>query len=1338
MATNKMKRKQHSCVEKILLIVSCLVFTIGIHASIAFPEQDKQVRKWSDGGVLISLNDYMNLPGMVWPQTLLEYPVDFTARPVIEGELQLVDQISNQAIPFQLTKMIKVDGKIKSAVLCFLSDLPSGAKKSFKLALKADLPGLKMSVFPNAVSVLLQGKEVIISNGLLNVKIPAPGVYNQLISPIVQFGSQGKWLGHSVMPANLQLKKMEVREVEKGALLAEYLIDYQFEGGKSFQLRLSLASSMEYLETEESMLGFKEADSLSWKLVWDNFNPEIRYCPNRPGAPSDKTKRGYGNFAWEPIGGSDGNPSKMTHPNMPYDQRNQPNGMLPFKIAPYHNWMTWWRLPLAAFWNEKTGQSIGLFIKDFEKWVDPAYPVWGSKDNLSVHFFYKNKEGLSWSMPLVEGKRSLALTIYDHQKDIQISDQTNEAQVYVDYLRRWYGWISLNKTKDWILDYKSGKPAHPLYFSSKAQDAQFNTKNLLNDLKRTVGSMARASERGRGPTPVGTRTYYENITPTFENAESTLSEQDYRQARAYYLFMTYIFMDEALMPMRNMLSGHPNFLADIKGVPAMAAFLFPDHPQAKDMADHFEKSVALNLRYHVRPDEPAWEAKGGRWTENLACYTWAFLRPTLKTSFLLHYFYDGKNRMLQPNVSLYGDWLLNSLTSPQDNAKGRRTYPPQGAHSRILTPSNMLFTLGQELYYYDPLLAEHIFWVSTPEDRGFENKIGKSDSWDSPAKGLFKNPGGTNPHLKSAKYTGYGFNLRQNFGMPDEMYVHLQQIDEGPNYRWGRAAKGGNGLIYYYADGKQYSHNGIEDVGDAPFGDTERCTNFGVKKDKSYRCIGDYRSVGTNDLTEPLYDFGFAQFASIEANGEAAPQYKSRSVLMSGNDYILIFDDVKDNSVEARLSWFVGKDDAFPFIHQMVPGVKGMDVDIQPSNTPYHKDTKGIETKGRYFDGKGDFLTFVTHRESIKPVLENGAYRVAKPDGATEWVLRSDKPLVYAQNQFAFEGTAGIIKQSANKKTVEAALFQGKKIGISGLTAEFVEIAQYAGMSLKNTNGGYAGVVQVRKETTVQFSLKSSVKGLVFYLDGAEVVLSKTGENSYTVKIPAGKHDWQWSDAGLIPGVPTITRSVSGANTCDLEWTPVSGATSYLVQNSTDGGIKWNNVADVNVTKYKLTGLAEKTKIHVRVLAKGKGGVGEPSGDYPVYTGIAKPHAPEGLIAVKNGSAVSLTWGQVLGSDQYVLYQREKGSNEFKKIYSGSERIATVKLADGKKTYEFYVTATNGNGESPKSIVANTDEKSILNWYPIPGEVFRRDTESQENGYDEYNPFIEEKMPVLKYPFQTK
>ena len=1321
---------------KQMLIV--LIAALCVSNRLAAAEQKEgiaQPLKWSKDGIHILLKDYLNLPAMSWPQTLLEYPVDFTSGPIIAKDVVLIDQVLNQSVPFQFTDIKWANGKIETAVLCFLSDLPSGVKKEFRLLPKKNLTELKEQVLPNEVSVVLKEQETLIGNGLMKVRIPAPGQYMKLIPPILQIGYEAQWLGSSVMPANIPFQKMKVSELSVGTLVAEYLLDYQFKGGKSFQLKIRLVAGMEYLETEENMTGFTEADSLSWKIVWNNFQPEYRYCPNRPGVRIDKVKKGYSNLVWEPIAGSDGNPLALKHPEMPYDQQNLPNGLLPFKIAPYHNWNTWWSLPSAAFWNEKTGQTVSLFIKDFEKWVDPAYPIWGSKDNLSVHFYYK--EGFYWSLPLVTGKRSLALALYPHQKDVDLVNLTNFPQAHVDYLRRWYGWISLNKTKDWVLDYGSGKPVHPSFFKSQTQEAKFNPKDLLPNMKRMVSQMAEAGERSNGPSPTGIRTFYDYITPLFENAEATLTEYEYRQARACYLFMTYIFMDEALMPMRNMLSGHPNFLGDVKGVPGLAAFLFPDHPQAKEMADHFEKAIALNLRYHTRPAEPAWEAKGGRWTENLGVYTWAFLRPTLKTSFLLHHFYDGKNRMLQPNISLYSEWLLNGLTSPLDIEKGKRVHPPQGAHSRGLPPSNLMYTLGQELYYYDPLLAEHIFWVTTPDDLGFES--GRNNPWDGPTKAVFKNPGGTNPHLKSEKYTGYGFTLRNNFGEKDEMYVHLQQIDDGPNYRWGRAGKGGSGIIYYYASGQRYSHNGIEDVGDAPMGDTERCTNFGVKKEKSYRCIGDYRSVGRNDLTDPLYDFGFAQFASIQANGEAAPEYKSRSVVMSGNDYILIFDDVKDHSIEGRLSWFVGKEDQYPFILQLKPGAQKVDSNMQPSKSNYYDDKGTLTTKGRFYDGKGDFLTFVSHKEQLKPVMEAEACRVEKPDGSTEWVLRDDHTVIFNHGHLIFEGTAGIVRQSKDQKFFEAALFQGKKIGIPGLAAEFPGLPQYGGVSLKNTSTGFSGIVQVRKETSLQFSLDKPSTGLVFYLDGKEIILNQTKGNIFAFRVPAGRHAWQWTSAGVVPSAPEIVRSVSGATWCELEWLPVPGATTYSVQKSTNGGADWGDIANgIQNTRYKLTGLTGGKKVHVRLSAIGKGGTGQPSGDYPVYPESVKPHAPEGLIAVKTGNDVSLTWGQVLGADQYTLYQRTKGSTESKKIYSGTHHSTIIKLLPGAKVTEFSVTSNNGNGESAKSIVADTDEQSILNWYPIPGEVFRRDTESAENGYDEYNHWIEQKMPVLKYPFQEK
>jgi len=50
------------------------------------------------------------------------------------------------------------------------------------------------------------------------------------------------------------------------------------------------------------------------------------------------------------------------------------------------------------------------------------------------------------------------------------------------------------------------------------------------------------------------------------------------------------------------------------------------------------------------------------------------------------------------------------------------------------------------------------------------------------------------------------------------------------------------------------------------------------------------------------------------------------------------------------------------------------------------------------------------------------------------------------------------------------------------------------------------------------------------------------------------------------------------------------------------------------------------------------------------------------------------------------------------------------------------------------SVISDNDPARIINWYPVPGEKYRRVTESYEQGYDIWNNLIEKYMPVLDYP----
>mgnify|MGYP006943549817 FL=1 len=80
---------------------------------------------------------------------------------------------------------------------------------------------------------------------------------------------------------------------------------------------------------------------MSLILDWNNFKPEIRYCPTRASQINKKGK-GYTNYQWEPIEGLLLEKDGVSHPKTNVDQRNKEDGILPFRLSSYHNWMTWW------------------------------------------------------------------------------------------------------------------------------------------------------------------------------------------------------------------------------------------------------------------------------------------------------------------------------------------------------------------------------------------------------------------------------------------------------------------------------------------------------------------------------------------------------------------------------------------------------------------------------------------------------------------------------------------------------------------------------------------------------------------------------------------------------------------------------------------------------------------------------------------------------------------------------------------------------------------------------------------------------------------------------------
>jgi hypothetical protein len=778
-----------------------------------------------------------------------------------------------------------------------------------------------------------------------------------------------------------------------------------------------------------------------------------------------------------------------------------------------------------------------------------------------------------------------------------------------------------------------------------------------------------------------------------------------------------------------MLSGHPNFLSDVKSTAGGLAFLFPAHPMASTWSDEYEKFVCLNTRYHTRPEVEAWAAHGGRWTENLGTYVWAFLRPALHANFLLSQS-DGHNRIPTPQIAQLAEWLVNALSAPfaGENAEFlaqatslhdahqwgivtakdglRRVHPPMGAHAERRKPPRGLWYLGTTLQRYAPLTAEHAMWASHPDDQELELPREAPDPWQV----IYRQQDnrGTNPHLRSSKFTGYGITLRAKVGTPEELSVHLQQIDDGPNYRWGVPAEGGCGVLYFYAGGKGYSHNGKEDEGDRFNQDTDFGTNFGVWKD------GRFRSVGQNVLSRPMYDLGTVQLAElVPRTGNASyctPEYVSRSLMLAGADYFILYDRVFNESVGHRLSWFNRRGDPFPFI-TLLRGTRRETFNATSIET--------AETTGKWYDGTGDSMVCVTHREGIVATATPFGAKITTPE-AEDWVFFEPSGTHFDEAGLIFDGTSGLIRKRG--KTWEATLFHGTRIGLAGIILR-VSQPELAISLHVDADGSVRGKFVAGLPVSIELEMLASNAGRGFYVDGRAVSARAEG-NLVRVSLPAGSYQWEFSVGSPVPPAPRILRTEDTADGGRVLGEAVGGATRYRLELSPDNGATWKPHANGPSPALMASGLAKGSKAHVRLVAINEKHESEPGPEYPLYVTGDPPLAPDGLaVDLAEGQAM-LSWGEVLGVTEYRLYARKSGASSFVVLYRGLDRsflhhdqfLHAADPAPATRAVlslvEYAVSAVNGNGEGKRSRSSTSDPASWRNWNPprnAPGsEPFRR------------------------------
>jgi len=1338
-----MQRTSSTLIHSLLSAILACVFGFQCNATPTSSREDNPYihKPASDGSLRFDLTERIQHPHFWWPRTLLNYHVVLDGNSASTDTWTLTEETSGKQVPLQISDLRKENGKLVSATVSFFSDLPAGGHYSFLL--KTRNPGKGDQVTPGAELVSTADGQTVLDTGSLKVRLPgsqsvakgakAPG-------PIMALNDGKGWIGESSIESPVKrVVKVTTELLDKGPLFARARVTYDFEGGARYTATVKAPRGYSFIEFTEEFLGLSPEDKATFHFLWTGLPLTTR----NGSEPIDKPRVIYYR----------GEDPHFTGPDHVED---------PTKEFYYHlvhcaadNTIS---RTAADFSNPSTSRSIGLCVLDGSKWDDGKYSIWASSETLSISFRYR-EDRLEWIFPLAGQSRQLGIAAYDPQdpKNTEITShdpiandtsavKTSMANRGVvdghdltSFINSRYGGMSLDVIKDWVLTYPdNGRRSKTADLPSDVR----TKKNLVSIdayAKALWGDNETMHVEGNWFSPVSLRQVHQWIVPGFNRFRDQMTPELRARVTALLLFQSYLAGREEISPMRHMLKGHPNFMSDWKYPLMMSPYFFPDHPMATEWADQFEKFVELAGVFYTRPNVTAWDAKGGRWTENIGVYNWAFIEPVTKANDL-GLLYDGRDRLPSPGQDLHGSYLAGTVTAPVklgengtpfDFTPGtplttqngfQRIHPQMGAHSSRRQVPLAIENFANSFRNYDPLVAEHMLWINrrpVGSPLGGESDTGKAD-----AHYLTQ---GTDPHLHSSKYTGYGIILRSAVNTTNEISVYLQQIDKGPNYRWGFGNENGGGDIYYYAGGNSYAGHFIEDAGDRRVTDTEVTSNTGVYKNSTFR------GIGMNDLTDPLYDLGVSQFAEILARSGADsyswPEYESRSMMLVGHDYIIIFDAVNGMS---RFSWNTVKgQDRMPTIIS----IRGENAyrTTQISEGVHGQATQGMRLEP--YKSGGDRMTLVSHRGDLKvaPVKKpkdgkeaSLISQIVTPEG-DDFIYQNRESFNSEENGKIFSGRAGVIRKFKDGRS-ELTLFKGEKIGNQEIVLEVANPALGVSAAYKATadvSGQYYSYAGGKLSITLPKGLPS---GAALYVNGAPVKTAPSG-NTLTADLPAGGGSWELTTGAAVPMAPEITSSLARNDGASVQWSQVASATEYRVELSKDGGSTWSPAGTAKEGKFTLSGIKAPEKVHLRVIALNGTTESLPSKDFPVYVTGKPPEAPFGLRLKLGRDEVNATWGQVLGSKEYVLYRRKAGTTAWKEIHRGPEHSfrdqatgVTEHQSDpgleakawrqpeaSPSIYEYAVSAVDVVGEGAKSFVATTDPANWRNWYPdVPLHFIRR------------------------------
>ena len=241
-----------------------------------------------------------------------------------------------------------------------------------------------------------------------------------------------------------------------------------------------------------------------------------------------------------------------------------------------------------------------------------------------------------------------------------------------------------------------------------------------------------------------------------------------------------------------------------------------------------------------------------------------------------------------------------------------------------------------------------------------------------------------------------------------------------------------------------------------------------------------------------------------------------------------------------------------------------------------------------------------------------------------------------------------------------------------------------------------------------------------------------SGTYSLTVTNPDGQTSSTTFSLSCAPATCAAPTNLSSSNitsaSATVTWTAVSGAVSYDVDYSSDGGTSWNNVATATTsTSANITGLNASTTYNWRVRANCNASLnsGYSSAQFTTNAAPATCDAPGGLGSTVTSSSATLSWTAVSGAVTYDVDYSPAGQNSWTNaatatnltsvnitglnastVYDWRVHTNCSLLTSGYSTAQFTTNAAPVTCDAPGGLTSTvTSSSATVAWNGVTGAV---------------------------------